>query len=108
MTIEDVLETDHFIPNSQPSAPSHTIPLPKKSGIRVTRIPAPLMSLITAPPQAPIDMNEPEAQTADPVTAPIDFDIHNEPTADPVTAPIDFGIHNEPGDDLNAPALIPA
>ena len=119
MTIEDVLETDHFIPNSQPSAQSHTIPLPKKSGIRVTRIPAPLLSLITAPSQAPIDMNEPEAQTADPATAPIDFDIQNEPTADPVnappqapneaqtvdpvTAPIDFGIQNEPDDDLNAP-----
>ena len=97
MTIEDVLETDHFIPSSQPSAPYHTIPLlENKSGIWVTRIPAPLMSLITAPPQAPIDMNEPEAQTADPVTAPIDFDIHNEPTADPATAPIDFEIHNEP------------
>ena len=63
MTIEDVLETDHFIPSSQPSAPSHTIPQPKKSGISVKRIPVPLMSLITVPPQASIDFgiqNEPD------------------------------------------------
>jgi len=96
----DVLEADHFTVHSQPSAPSHTMPLPKnKSGIRVTRIPAPLMSLITAPPQTPIDI--PDPVTAPPL-API---VMNEPEADSVTAPIDFGIHNEPTDDLNAPAL---
>ena len=89
----DVLEADHFEVHTQPSAPSHTLPLPKnKSGIRVTRIPAPLMSLITAPPQTPIDI--PDPVTAPPL-APIDI-------PDSVTAPIDFGIHNEP---TNAPAL---
>ena len=93
MTIMDVLEADHFEVHTQPSAPSHTLPLPKnKSGIRVTRIPAPLMSLITAPPQTPIDI--PDSVTAPPL-APIDI-------PDSVTAPIDFGIHNEPTD---APAL---
>ena len=106
MTIMDVLEADHFEVHTQPSAPSHTLPLPKnKSGIRVTRIPAPLMSLSTAPPQtsnavtapplAPIDI--PDSVTAPPLAL---LDI-----PDSVTAPIDFGIHNEPTDDLNAPAL---
>ena len=96
MTIEDVLETDHFIPNSQPSAPSHNIPLPKKSVIRVTRIPILLMSLIPFPSQAPIDFGIPN-EPAD------DF---NAQTADPVTASIDFGIHNEPTNDFNAPANV--
>ena len=69
MTIEDVLETDHFILNSQPQAPSQTIPpIPKKfiSGISVTRKPpVPLMSLLTAPPEPQIDFgirNEPDTQ----------------------------------------------
>ena len=103
----DVLEADHFEVHSQPTAPSHTLPLPKnKSGIRVTRIPAPLMSLITAPPQTPIDIPDPVTapplapiNIPDPVIAPplAPIDI-----PDSVTAPIDFGIHNEPTD---APAL---
>ena len=99
MTIMDVLEADHFEVHTQPSAPSHTLPLPKnKSGIRVTRIPAPLMSLSTAPPQTS------NAVTAPPL-APIDIPVTAPPLAlldIPVTAPFDFGIHNEPTD---APAL---
>ena len=52
--------------SKQPTlAPSYTILQPKKSGTRVTRIPEPRMSLITAPLQAPID-----------------FGIHNEPPDD--------------------------
>ena len=95
MTIMDVLEADHFEVHTQPSAPSHTLPLPKnKSGIRVTRIPAPLMSLITAATdQTPIDIPAPPLAPINiPVTAPPLLDI-------PV---LDFGIHNEPTD---APAL---
>ena len=100
MTIMDVLEADHFEVHGQPSAPSHTLPLPKnKSGIRVTRIPAPLMSLITAATdQTPIDIPAPPLAPINiPVTAPplALLDIH-------VIAPFDFGIHNEPTD---APAL---
>jgi len=100
MTIMDVLEADHFEVHGQPSAPSHTLPLPKnKSGIRVTRIPAPLMSLITAATdQTPIDIPAPPL-------APINIPVTAPPLAlldIPVTAPFDFGIHNEPTD---APAL---
>ena len=96
MTIMDVLEADHFEVHTQPSAPSHTLPLPKnKSGIRVTRIPAPLMSLSTAPPQTSNAVNAPPLapiDIPDSVTAPPLLDIHV----------LDFGIHNEPTD---APAL---
>ena len=89
MTLEDVMQTDQFIPYSQPLPPSETIPQPSKnciSGISITRKPTvPLISLLTTPTQAILP-------------DPIVFGIQNVPglTTAQETDGVNYEIQNEP------------
>ena len=102
------MQTDKFIPNSQPLPPSETIPKPSKifiSGISITRKPTvTLISLLTTPTQAILPapivfgiQNIPDLTTGQ-ATDDVNLEIQNEPalTIAQATDDVNFEIQNEP------------